>query len=205
MKPIREYNIVITGVGGQGVLTAASILGWAALHAGYKVRMGEVHGMSQRFGSVVSYVRFGDEVYGSMVPEGKGDVMLSFEPVEALRYINHIKRGGMVVANTKPIVPVQVSMGKASYPGLGEIKKIVEEDFRGRWIGFNAEELAIKAGHAITTNTVLIGALTQIPEFPLDEGHVREVIRLSVPPKAVDMNMKAFDLGVRAAKDILRL
>ncbi len=205
MKPIREYNIVITGVGGQGVLTAASILGWAALHAGYKVRMGEVHGMSQRFGSVVSYVRFGDEVYGSMVPEGKGDVMLSFEPVEALRYINHIKRGGMVVANTKPIVPVQVSMGKASYPGLEEIKKIVEEDFRGRWIGFNAEELAIKAGHAITTNTVLIGALTQIPEFPLDEGHVREVIRLSVPPKAVDMNMKAFDLGVRAAKDILRL
>ncbi len=205
MKPIREYNIVITGVGGQGVLTAASILGWAALHAGYKVRMGEVHGMSQRFGSVVSYVRFGDEVYGSMVPEGKGDVMLSFEPVEALRYINHIKRGGMVVANTKPIVPVQVSMGKASYPRLEEIKKIVEEDFRGRWIGFNAEELAIKAGHAITTNTVLIGALTQIPEFPLDEGHVREVIRLSVPPKAVDMNMKAFDLGVRAAKDILRL
>ncbi len=205
MKEIKEYNIVITGVGGQGVLTAASILGWAALHAGYKVRMGEVHGMSQRFGSVVSYVRFGDEVYGSMVPEGKGDVILSFEPVEALRYINHIKRGGMVVANTKPIVPVQVSMGKASYPGLGEIKKIVEEDFRGRWIGFNAEELAIKAGHAITTNTVLIGALTQIPEFPLDEGHVREVIRLSVPPKAVDMNMKAFDLGVRAAKDILRL
>ncbi len=205
MKEIKEYNIVITGVGGQGVLTAASILGWAALHAGYKVRMGEVHGMSQRFGSVVSYVRFGDEVYGSMVPEGKGDVILSFEPVEALRYINHIKRGGMVVANTKPIVPVQVSMGKASYLGLGEIKKIVEEDFRGRWIGFNAEELAIKAGHAITTNTVLIGALTQIPEFPLDEGHVREVIRLSVPPKAVDMNMKAFDLGVRAAKDILRL
>ncbi|WP_297068631.1 indolepyruvate oxidoreductase subunit beta [Thermococcus sp.] len=202
---MKEYNIVITGVGGQGVLTAASILGWAALHAGYKVRMGEVHGMSQRFGSVVSYVRFGDEVYGSMVPEGKGDVILSFEPVEALRYINHIKRGGMVVANTKPIVPVQVSMGKASYLGLGEIKKIVEEDFRGRWIGFNAEELAIKAGHAITTNTVLIGALTQIPEFPLDEGHVREVIRLSVPPKAVDMNMKAFDLGVRAAKDILRL
>jgi indolepyruvate ferredoxin oxidoreductase beta subunit len=161
--------------------------------------------MSQRFGSVVSYVRFGDEVYGSMVPEGKGDVILSFEPVEALRYINHLKKGGMVVANTKPIVPVQVSMGKARYPEIDEIKKIVEEDFGGKWIGFNAEDLAMKAGHVITTNTVLIGALTQIPEFPLDEDHVREVIRLSVPPKAVDINMKAFDLGVKAAKDILGL
>ncbi len=205
MKPIKEYNIVITGVGGQGVLTAANILGWAALHAGYKVRMGEVHGMSQRFGSVVSYVRFGEEVYGSMVPEGKGDVILSFEPVEALRYINHLKQGGMVVANTKPIVPVQVSMGQARYPSLGEIMEIVEEDFKAKWIGFNAEELAVKAGNVITTNTVLIGALTQIPEFPLEEDHVREVIRLSVPPKAVDMNMKAFDLGVKAAKDILGL
>ncbi|WP_297461111.1 indolepyruvate oxidoreductase subunit beta [Thermococcus sp.] len=202
---VKEYNLVITGVGGQGVLTAANILGWAALRAGYKVRMGEVHGMSQRFGSVVSYVRFGEEVYGSMVPEGKGDVILSFEPVEALRYINHLKEGGMVVTNTKPIVPVQVSMGQARYPSLEEIRKVVEEDFRARWIGFNAEELAIKAGHAITTNTVLIGALTQIPEFPLDEEHVREVIRLSVPPKAVDMNMKAFDLGVKAAKELLGL
>jgi len=200
---MKEYNIVITGVGGQGVLTAANILGWAALRAGYKVRLGEVHGMSQRFGSVISYVRFGEDVYGSMVPEGKADVMLAFEPVEALRYINYLKEGGMVVVNTKPIVPVQVSMGKASYPKIEDIKKIVEEDFKAKWIGFNAEKLALEAGHVVTTNTVLIGALTQVPEFPLDAEHVREVIRLSVPPKAVDMNMKAFDLGIKAAKEIL--
>ncbi|RKX48446.1 MAG: indolepyruvate ferredoxin oxidoreductase subunit beta, partial [Thermotogae bacterium] len=201
----KEYNIVITGVGGQGVLTAANILGWAALHAGYKVRLGEVHGMSQRFGSVISYVRFGEDVYGSMVPEGKADVMLSFEPVEALRYINYLKEGGMVVVNTKPIVPVQVSMGMASYPSLEEIRKVFEEGFKAKWIGFNAEELAEQAGHVVTTNTVLIGALTQIPEFPLDAEHVREVIKISVPPKAVDMNMKAFDLGIKAAKEILGL
>jgi len=202
---MKEYNIVIAGVGGQGVLTAANILGWAALRAGYKVRMGEVHGMSQRFGSVVSYVRFGEEVYGSMVPEGKGDVILGFEPVEALRYINHLKEGGIAVVNTKPIVPVQVSMGQARYPSLDEIREIFEKEFRAKWIGFNAEELAIKAGHVVTTNTVLIGALTQIPEFPLDAEHVREVIKLSVPPKAVEMNMKAFDLGIEAAKEILGL
>jgi len=202
---MKEYNIVITGVGGQGVLTAANILGWAALHAGYKVRVGEVHGMSQRFGSVISYVRFGEDVYGSMVPEGKADVMLSFEPVEALRYVNYLKEGGMVVVNTKPIVPVQVSMGMASYPSLEEIRKVFEEEFKAKWIGFNAEELAEQAGHVVTTNTVLIGALTQIPEFPLDAEHVREVIKISVPPKAVDMNMKAFDLGIKAAKEILKL
>ncbi|ASJ10191.1 indolepyruvate ferredoxin oxidoreductase subunit beta [Thermococcus sp. P6] len=202
---MKEYSIVITGVGGQGVLTAANILGWAALNAGYNVRMGEVHGMSQRFGSVVSYVRFGEDVYGSMVPEGKGDVILSFEPVEALRYVNHLKYGGMAVVNTKPIVPVQVSMGKASYPEIEEIRAIFEKDWGAKWIGFNAEELAVKAGHVITTNTVLIGALTQIPGFPLGEEHVREVIALSVPPKAVDMNMKAFELGVKAAREILKL
>ena len=202
---MKEYNIVITGVGGQGVLTAANILGWAALHAGYKVRVGEVHGMSQRFGSVISYVRFGEDVYGSMVPEGKADVMLSFEPVEALRYVNYLKEGGMVVVNTKPIVPVQVSMGMASYPSLEEIRKVFEEEVKAKWIGFNAEELAEQAGHVVTTNTVLIGALTQIPEFPLNAEHVREVIKISVPPKAVDMNMKAFDLGIKAAKEILKL
>ncbi|HIH73111.1 MAG: IorB indolepyruvate ferredoxin oxidoreductase, subunit beta [Thermococcales archaeon 44_46] len=202
---MKEYNVVITGVGGQGVLTAANILGWAALRAGYKVRLGEVHGMSQRFGSVISYVRFGEDVYGSMVPEGKADVILSFEPVEALRYVNYLKEGGMAVINTKPIVPVQVSMGMAKYPSLDEIRRIFEEDFKAKWIGFNAEELAEKAGHVVTTNTVLIGALTQVPEFPLDAEHVREVIKISVPPKAVDVNMKAFDLGIQAAKDILGL
>ncbi|AIF69465.1 indolepyruvate oxidoreductase [Palaeococcus pacificus DY20341] len=202
---MREYNIVITGVGGQGVLTASNILGWAALRAGHKVRLGEVHGMSQRFGSVISYVRFGEDVYGAMVPEGKADVLMSFEPVEALRYINYLKKGGMVVVNTSPIPPVQVSMGKATYPSIEEIKKVVEEDFKAKWIGFNAEKLALEAGHVVTTNTVLIGALTQVPEFPLGEDHVREVIRISVPPKAVDMNMKAFDLGIKAAKEILGL
>jgi len=111
----------------------------------------------------------------------------------------------MVVVNTKPIVPVQVSMGMAKYPSLEEIRKVFEKDFKAKWIGFNAEELAEQAGHVVTTNTVLIGALTQIPEFPLDAEHVREVIKISVPPKAVDMNMKAFDLGIKAAKEILEL
>jgi indolepyruvate ferredoxin oxidoreductase beta subunit len=202
---MKDYNIVITGVGGQGVLTASQILGWAALRAGYKVRVGEVHGMSQRFGSVIAYVRFGEDVYGAMVPEGKADVIMAFEPVEALRYINYLKEGGLVIANSKPIPPVQVSMGLAKYPSMEEIRNIIENEFKAKLIAFDAEELAIKAGHAITTNTVLIGALTQTPEFPLSAEHVKEVIRLSVPPKAVEVNMKAFDLGVQAARELLGL
>ncbi|WP_048059079.1 indolepyruvate oxidoreductase subunit beta [Pyrococcus furiosus] len=197
---MKEYNIVITGVGGQGILTAANILGWAALRAGYKVRVGEIHGMSQRFGSVIAYVRFGEEVYGAMVPEGKADVILSFEPVEALRYINYLKKGGLVFTNARPIPPVQVSMGIARYPSLEEIKRIVEEDFGGRFLAFDAEKLAIEAGHVVTTNVVLIGALTQTPGFPLSEDHVRDVIKLNVPPKAVEINMRAFDLGVKTCE-----
>ena len=202
---MKEYNIVITGVGGQGILTAANLLGWAALRAGYKVRVGEVHGMSQRFGSVIAYVRFGEDVYGAMVPEGKADVILSFEPVEALRYINYLKKGGLVFTNARPIPPVQVSMGLATYPTLDEMKKIIEEDFGGKFIAFDAEKLAMEAGNIITTNVVLIGALSQTPGFPLSEEQIKEVIRISVPPKTVDVNMKAFELGVKAAKDMLGL
>ncbi len=205
VSEMREYNIVITGVGGQGILTAANLLGWAALRAGYKVRVGEVHGMSQRFGSVIAYVRFGEDVYGAMVPEGKTDVILSFEPVEALRYINYLKKGGLVFTNARPIPPVQVSMGLATYPSLEEMRKIIEEDFEGKFMAFDAEELALKAGNIVTTNVVLIGALTQTPGFPLSAEHVREVIKVSVPPKTIDVNMKAFDLGVKAAKEMLGL
>ncbi|MDK2915137.1 MAG: indolepyruvate ferredoxin oxidoreductase, beta subunit [Thermococcaceae archaeon] len=202
---MKEYNIVITGVGGQGILTAANLLGWAALRAGYKVRVGEVHGMSQRFGSVIAYVRFGEDVYGAMVPEGKADVILSFEPVEALRYINYLKKGGLVFTNARPIPPVQVSMGLATYPSLDEMKKIVEEDFGGKFMAFDSEKLAMEAGNIVTTNVVLIGALSQTPGFPLSEEGIKEVIRISVPPKTIDVNMKAFELGVKAAKEMLGL
>lgn len=197
---VKEYNIVITGVGGQGILTAANLLGWAALREGYKVRVGEVHGMSQRFGSVISYVRFGENVYGAMVPEGKADVILSFEPVEALRYINYLKSGGLVFTNSRPILPVQVSMGLSKYPTHEEIKSIIENKFNARYISFDAETLAKEAGNIITTNVVLIGALTQTPDFPLSPKTIQEVIKVSVPPKAVELNIKAFELGMTKVK-----
>ncbi|SHH52642.1 indolepyruvate oxidoreductase subunit beta [Thermosipho atlanticus] len=200
---VKEYNIVITGVGGQGILTAANLLGWAALRENYKARVGEVHGMSQRFGSVISYVRFGENVYGAMVPEGKADVILSFEPVEALRYINYLKTGGLVFTNSRKILPVQVSMGLANYPSHEEIKNIVEKKFNAKYISFDAETLAKKAGNIITTNVVLIGALTQTPGFPLSPETIKDVIKVSVPQKAIDINIKAFEFGISKAKGLL--
>lgn len=201
---MREYNIVITGVGGQGVLTAANILGWAAMRSNYRVFIGEVHGMAQRFGSVVSYVRFGSDVYAPLVPEGKGDVILSFEPVEALRYAEHLKKGGMVVVNENPVVPFHVSIGAAKYPELEEIRRIFEEEFEATWIGFNAEELAERAGGVVATNTVLIGAISEVPGFPLSAERIKEAIKLSVPKHALEMNLRAFELGREATLKALQ-
>ncbi len=202
---MKEYNIVITGVGGQGILTAANLLGWAGLKAGHKVRVGEVHGLSQRFGSVIAYVRYGDDVYGAMVPEGKADTILSFEPLEALRYVNYLKSGGLVLTNSRPVPPPAVTMGKAEYPSLDHIKEVVEGFFKGRFLAFDASALAEEAGDPVVTNVVLIGALTQLPDFPLRAEHVREVIRISVPPKTVELNMRAFDLGVEAGRKIVKV
>ena len=147
---MKEYNIVITGVGGQGVLTAANILGWAALHAGYKVRLGEVHGMSQRFGSVISYVRFGEDVYGSMVPEGKADVMLAFEPVEALRYINYLKEG----------MPLQLSSYKDEVVGV-ELPVAVELKVTDTGPGFKGDT----ASGGTKPATLETGITIQVPLF----------------------------------------
>ncbi len=201
---IEEYNIVITGVGGQGVLTAANILGWTALKKGLKVRVGEVHGLSQRFGTVISYVRIGENVYGAMVSEGKADIILSFEPVEALRYIYYIKKNGIVISNSQPIPPVQVSIGLANYPSIEKIREIIEKEFEARLVLLNAEKLALEAGDIITLNTVLLGALSQAPGFPLEADDIKETIEKTISKKFLETNIKAFELGKKEMARLLK-
>ncbi|HOP09600.1 MAG TPA: indolepyruvate oxidoreductase subunit beta, partial [Candidatus Methanofastidiosa archaeon] len=121
------YSIVISGVGGQGVLVASQIIANAAIKKGMKVRVGETHGMAQRGGSVIAHVRFGDDIYGSITPQGEGDIMLAFEPVESLRYIEYMREGGFAIMNTYPVVPVSVSTGKARYPAIEEITEVLEK------------------------------------------------------------------------------
>jgi len=197
-----EFNVVISGVGGQGILTAEHLLAQTALRKGYKVRAGEIHGLAQRFGSVVAFVRFGDTVYGGSVPDGMGDIILGFEPVETMRYINFVKDGGVAIVNTKKIPPVQVSMGLYEYPTWDEIKSWLDER-NIRLIGIPAEDLALKAGSALAVNTVMVGAAIKLELLPFSPEDIKDTIRDIFPQKLHDLNFRAFDLGYEAEPEII--
>jgi len=195
------YSIVISGVGGQGVLVASQIIANAAIKKDMKVRVGETHGMAQRGGSVVAHVRFGDGIYGSITPFDEGDIMLGFEPVESLRYIDYMRKGGYAILNTHPVVPVSVSTGKARYPGLDEITEELEKKVSVSMI--NATEIALEAGNKIASNTVLIGAFAKIAgmaKIPLDKETMLSAVEERVPEKYIDLNRKAFELGYAAVR-----
>lgn len=193
-----EYNILICGVGGQGTILAAYVLGNAALKEGYKVRLGEIHGMAQRGGSVVSHVRMGEEVYGSVIPQNKADIIVAFEPLEALRNISYLKKGGIVLMNAERINPVSVSLGECDYPPIDEILFNLSE--KGKVYHFNATEIAKNLGNTITMNIVMIGALSTL-DIPIKNETLLETIT-SVLAKKSDLNLKAFEAG-RKKMDVL--
>lgn len=186
-----EFNILICGVGGQGTILASYVLGNAALKEGLKVRLGEIHGMAQRGGSVVSHVRMGDEVYGSVIPLEKADVIIAFEPLEALRNISSLKKGGKVILNTERINPISVSLGESEYPQIQEIISTLSE--KGKVYSFNATEIAKKIGNQVTMNMVMIGALSFL-EIPIKNETLLETIN-SVLGKKAELNIKAFEAG----------
>ena len=186
-----EFNILICGVGGQGTILASYVLGNAALKEGLKVRLGEIHGMAQRGGSVVSHVRMGDEVYGSVIPLEKADVIIAFEPLEALRNISSLKKGGKVILNTERINPISVSLGESEYPQIQEIISTLSE--KGKVYSFNATEIAKKIGNQVTMNMVMIGALSFL-ETPIKNETLLETINLVLGKKA-ELNVKAFEAG----------
>ena len=186
-----EFNILICGVGGQGTILASYVLGNAALKEGFKVRLGEIHGMAQRGGSVVSHVRMGDEVYGSVIPLEKADVIIAFEPLEALRNISSLKKGGKVILNTERINPISVSLGESEYPQIQEIISTLSE--KGKVYSFNATEIAKKIGNQVTMNMVMIGALSFL-EIPIKDETLLETINLVLGKKA-ELNIKAFEAG----------
>jgi len=186
-----EFNILICGVGGQGTILASYVLGNAALKEGLKVRLGEIHGMAQRGGSVVSHVRMGDEVYGSVIPLEKADVIIAFEPLEALRNISSLKKGGKVILNTERINPISVSLGESEYPQIEEIISTLSE--KGKVYSFNATEIAKKIGNQVTMNMVMIGALSFL-EIPIKNETLLETINLVLGKKA-ELNIKAFEAG----------
>lgn len=187
---METVNIVICGVGGQGVLLAGDIIAETAMACGHDAKKSEVHGMAQRGGSVVSHVRYGDKVFSPLVQEGQADVILSFEEMETARYLHFLKKEGTVIINRQQVVPMPVATGKAEYPEdiVVRIKSQVTNT-----VLCDGLRLSEQAGSPKTINMVLLGALSKKLELPTDKW--LEVIARRVPPKTVDMNKRAFELG----------
>ena len=186
-------NIFLSGVGGQGTILASNILGEVLLNAGYDVKKAEVHGMAQRGGDVTTHFRFGKKVYSPLIRQGEVDFLVSFELLEALRYINWVKPEGRIILNNQSILPPSVTLGKAAYP------KDVEQTFRkyfkdNVWI-INGREIAKALGNIQVANVVLIGALSNF--FPeLNEDQWIHAIQNLLPPKLHEINIKAFSHGL---------
>lgn len=183
-------NVMIVGVGGQGSLLASKLLGRLLVDEGYDVKVSEVHGMSQRGGSVVTYVRFGDKVYSPVIENGEADFIVSFEKIEAARYVQMLKKDGTVIVNTQQIDPMPVIIGAAEYP-TGIIDEMKQKGVHVDDI--DALSLAQEAGSAKACNIVLMGRLAKYFDMPKEKWIA--AIENSVKPQFIEMNKKAFELG----------
>jgi indolepyruvate ferredoxin oxidoreductase beta subunit len=190
-------NVVLAGVGGQGILLAAEILGTAAVKEGYNVRVSELHGMAQRGGAVVSHVRIGEKALAPTVLEGTADVVAGFEPMEALRNVKFASQKTTILVNTRPF-----KIGGTEYPDVREILRQICS-FTDDVVSIDAAALAEKAGTGLTLNIVMIGALVATEKLPLKNEALREALRELVPAKYLNMNLKASESGYEAVKALL--
>jgi len=200
---VKEFNILITGVGGQGVILMSELLGKSAVEDGLRVRGSEILGMAVRGGSVTSIIRIGDEVYGPLIPMGKCDALVGMEPSEALRNITYLSRSSLVILNTAVTIPFTVSLGKSKYPGLDEILGKLSQA-SGRVVKLDANHLASEAGSLLTANIVMLGALFGSEQLPISIDTIEESIRARFPAKAARVNIKAFDLGYQVCQQALK-
>ena len=187
-------SIMIVGVGGQGTLLASKIIGRVLLERGYDVKLSEVHGMSQRGGSVVTYVKYGEKVYSPIVDLGEADFILSFEALEAARWTAYLKKGGTLITNVAEIWPMPVITGAAKYPE--NVTSSIAE--KVNVIPVDALSLALEAGSSKAVNIVLLGVLSRLSDIP--EAEWVSAIEKTVPVRFIEMNRKAFALGRKIAE-----
>lgn len=187
-------NIMIVGVGGQGTLLTSRILGGLTVEAGYDVKLSEVHGMAQRGGSVVTFVRYGEKVAEPVVEEGQADVLIAFEMLEALRYAHYLKKDGVIIINEQQIDPITVVTGMAKYPE--NIIDNLEKEYKVYRV--NAMEEALKLGNSKVFNVIVLGVAAKHMDFTKEAW--LKVIEKTVPPKTLEMNKKAFLLGLEGEK-----
>jgi indolepyruvate ferredoxin oxidoreductase beta subunit len=184
-------SVMIAGVGGQGTVLASKILGLAAMKAGMDVKQSEIHGMSQRGGSVVTHVRFGEKVHSPLVTKGSADIILAFEELEALRSLPYLKAGGMLIVNKQQMLPMPVITGAAQYP----VEPVEDMASQGvEVIAVDASGIGLSLGNANMANVVLLGVLAGVT--PFSEVIWQDAIRESLRANLVDMNLQAFKAGM---------
>lgn len=187
---MNNLDIMLVGVGGQGTLLASRVLGAVAVKRGYDVKVSEVHGMSQRGGSVVTYVKMGEKVYSPLIEMGEADIILAFEELEALRWLEYLKEGGRLIVNEQEINPMPVITGKARYPE-GIVKNLKKK--LGDVTSIDALKIAKECGNIKTVNIVLVGLMAASTEIGKDLW--LDAMKEVIPAKLLEVNIKAFEAG----------
>ena len=193
------YKIHLAGVGGQGTIKTSTIIGESAIKKGLNTVMSEVHGMAQRGGIVTTDIKIGD-AHSPLIENGDADLMIGFEPVETLRSLNKISDKTFVITNSAKIIPFTVSLGISKYPSKEEVINELKSKISKLYI-IDAEKLANEAGNILSLNMVLLGGATAVQNFPIDKETIIETMKESLPPKTIDINIKAFELGYKAVKE----
>jgi indolepyruvate ferredoxin oxidoreductase beta subunit len=196
---VREFNVVLAGVGGQGTLLAAEILGTAAVKDGLNVRVSEIHGMAQRGGAVTSEVRMGEKVLAPTVMDGEADVLLGFEPLETVRNLKYASKKTLVIMSDERIAPTELAAKHRAYPSMEEILQKIHV-FTKKVIVVPTKKLTQKTGSTLTQNTILIGALAACAKLPVKKVSLLDALKELVPSKHLDFNVKAFEMGYASVK-----
>jgi indolepyruvate ferredoxin oxidoreductase beta subunit len=195
---MREFNLVIAGVGGQGSILSSHIVGDAAIRDGYRVRVAETYGAAMRGGAVMGQIRIGTDVQEPLIPEDSANALVALEPLEGLRRgVRYINPSGLIILNTHRLSPIDVNLGRASYPSLDKIAQQLKQLCK-EVTTIDGTAIAEKAGSSRTLNVVMIGALRGSGVLPISEQSLRAAIRERVPPGTQDTNLKAFELGIEA-------
>ncbi len=201
MAEIKEFNLVIAGIGGQGNLLASEIIATAAVREGLRVRVGETFGAAQRGGPVASYIRIGSEVYSPILEPGRADLIIGLEAVETLRNaLRFLRPGGTVVMNIRPIVPLEVSMGTEKYPSPQEVLDALRRIGAERIIHFDATSEAERLGMALVMNIIMVGAAAGSGLLPIPAEAIREVITERLAGPLLELNLKAFEAGFNKSR-----
>lgn len=187
------YNIYICGVGGQGIIKTSMVIGEACIFDDIKVSMSEIHGMSQRGGVVSTELKIGD-AHSSIIPDGDANILLAFEPVEAVRALNKVNKNTYIIFNTSPIIPSTIFVNNQEYPNLNAITTELKKasDFVS---SIDAEKIALDAGHILSLNMVMLGAACAVEGFPISKDSIIKSMKNNLPKKSIEINLNAFNQG----------